>query len=210
MACCICLEPPLPSNPLYLLSCGCKISWFHKSCEENWLSYIPLAEEQWLTKCPTCRQNVPLKYNYSFSYYAGEEQRYLWITAILFLADIFISLYNNQKILALESSCIVLFPFIIRSTKDVSFFLMSYRIRFMMDYFLVVSSFPYIEKRFVMLQQYRLLHLIVLTWFTTYKKPHINPLTPFAISADVIHKDILELPKRVPNPLKRNKRRSKS
>jgi hypothetical protein len=160
--------------------------------------------------CPTCRQNVPLKYNYSFSYYAGEEQKYLWLTTILLFIDIFISLYNNHRILALQSTCIVLFPFILRSRRDVSFFLISYRIRFMMDYILIITSPMYIQERCIIIQKCRYFHLIILSWFTTYKKSYINPLTPFAISADVMHKDTLELPKRVPNTLKRNKRRSKS
>lgn len=173
--------------------------------------------------CPTCRQIVPLKYNYSFSYYTGEDQKYLWFTAIFFLVDFISTVYYNKPFLIIQSACIIIFPFIIRSKKDLTFFLFSYRIRFMMDYMLLVSAPLYIPGRFDRtiqdIEKYRYLHLCILVFFTSYKKPYNNPLLPYAISADVIHKDTLaaiqkqpssRLSKLVASSLKRNKRSCKS
>jgi hypothetical protein len=216
MSCCICLEPPEPSNPLFLLSCGCKISWFHKSCEEKWLAHMPTTLiwqiQENPIKCPTCRQDVPLKYNYCFSPYAGEEQYRLWISGLLLLIDFLTTVYYNKPFLFIQSTCISLFPLIIRSKKDLPFFLLSYRIRFMIDYMLLLSS----KINLSQIEKYRYLHLCVLIFFISYKKPYQNPFLQYAISADIVHKDTLEspqkkwLPKLVTSSLKRNKRSCKS
>lgn len=143
--CIICLDVPQEKNPLHLLSCGCKAAWFHNSCAETWLSHIPL--EDYPPTCPTCKRYVILKIKYSFQYNDGLNQKYLWWTLSLFPAEFFLtsSLYVHLTssqyypfYIPLQSILLFTIPFLIRSKKDFNFFLHNYRIKVLLQSFILI------------------------------------------------------------------------
>ena len=204
MTCCICLEPPLKKNPLYLIGCGCKIAWFHKECQDKWLSHsqadIPLS-------CPTCRQVVPLTYNYSFSYHTGPPQQALWFTSLLFTIESLVNLYYTQYTMIAQSSTMILFPFMLSSTRNWEFFLLSYRLRLLGEYIYVII-FPSNDYNIQNIIYYRHFFIVYLLfqYFADIRKKRAHILEPYVISADVYNKEIM-LAKPVPSTLKRTRRR---
>lgn len=203
MVCCICLEPPLKKNPLYLIGCGCKAAWFHKECQDKWLSHsqanIPLI-------CPTCRRPVPLTYNYSFSYDTGLPQKALMMTSFIFLIESMMNLYYTQYTMITQSSTIVFFPFIFSSTHNWEYFLLSYRMLLLSEYvyFIVTPAQYYIINNIIYYRHLFILYLFF-QYFTDLRKKRAHLLEPYVISADIYNKEVL-LAKPLARALKRTRR----
>jgi hypothetical protein len=203
MACCICLEPPLKKNPLYLIGCGCKVAWFHKECQDKWLAHsqvnIPLS-------CPTCRRPGPLTYNYSFSYDTGPPQKALWLTFFIFFTESMMNLYNQRYTIITQSSTVIFFPFIFSSTCNWEYFLLSYRMKLLSEYiyFLITPTEFYSINNII---YYRFLFILYLffQYFTELRKKRAHILEPYVISADVYNKEIM-LAKPLTRSLKRTRR----
>ena len=182
MVCCICLEEPTSDNPLFLLSCGCKVALFHESCENAWMSNLQVNVP---IVCLICKREPVLKNNYSFSYEAGPAQKLLWDTAGLALLEIPLGIYYKTPLLSLQALYILSYPLIFPFRRNLVFFLMHYRIRVLID---CVIFFSYKELTALDIIIYRLLHILFLCFFI--KKPRINPLTPFIISREITHHKI--------------------
>jgi hypothetical protein len=204
MVCCICLEPALKRNPLYLIGCGCKLAWFHKECQDNWVTYsqanIPLI-------CPTCRQAVPLTYNYSFSYDTGIPQKALCLTSIVFFIESMMNLYYTQYTMIVQSSTMLCFPFIFSSTRNWEYFLLSYRMIFLSEYLYLIVM-PTYKYKLDNIIYYRYLFILYLffQYFTEIRKSRAHVLEPYVISADIYNKEVM-LAKPVSGALKRTRRR---
>jgi hypothetical protein len=204
MVCCICLEPPLKRNPLYLIGCGCKAAWFHKECQDKWIHYnqadIPLS-------CPTCRRPVPLTYTYSFSYEVGLSQKAMLITSLFFFIESMANLYNNRYTMIAQSSTILFSPFIMSSTYNWEYFLLCYRMTLLSEYIyhlLIPRELHNINN----IIYYRHLFIVYLfyQYFTNIRKKRAHLLEPYIISADVYNKEVM-LPKPLASSLKRTRRR---
>ena len=115
--CLICLDPVAEEMPLQLLDCGCKNSWFHPSCEHQWLSSLHWTTARFL--CPMCRRPIGMQTNYCFAWTAGPEQLKLWFAAgglgleVLYVASGLL-LGASRSILALSScsTLILILPFV--------------------------------------------------------------------------------------------------
>ena len=181
--CCICLSTADIQNPLQLLACGCKASWFHQTCENQWLS--SMSAEQSPT-CPICRRQPAMKINYCFSYSAGDAQKFLWHT--LYSAALFeipLLLYTRRITPILQSSALILFPAVIPCHRDIQFFLLNYRLRLILDIFLCYFLL-YDPTDISMLITYRYVHLAMIP-IVTYSKNSVFPLFPYAISREIVH-----------------------
>lgn len=204
MVCCICLEPAVKRNPLYLIGCGCKIAWFHKECQDKWVYHsqanIPLS-------CPTCRQVVPLTYNYSFSYHTGIPQKALWLTSIVFFIESTLNLYYTQYIMIVQSSTMLFFPFIFSSTRNWEYFLLSYRMLLLSEYLylIVMPTYKYRIDNIIYCRHLFILYLFF-QYFTEIQKRRAHILEPYVISADIYNKEVM-LAKPVSSTLKRTRRR---
>lgn len=138
-SCVICLEEPEEGNPLYLLACGCRVAWFHCSCEYAWLSQQRMFPYQ----CPTCRRITPMITNYSFSYWAGDDQKYFVHTLAtcgaytLYFTISSFTQYKHLYSLGLQEIAILTLPFILPSWNDLSYYL------FHMRFHLLSTSFIY-------------------------------------------------------------------
>jgi hypothetical protein len=192
-SCVICLDSPKDNDPLYLLACGCKTSWFHELCKNNWLSH----QQSYILHCPTCRRFVPMKTNYSFHWKAGPEQTYLVNTLILYFGEVFFSIslqYSGVSYaftIPLESTLILCLPFMFYTEKDIFFYLNHIRARsiFLCGYLL--TSFLFFQKNLnanIIIIPSILQTILLLITHLQQQVPtrHINPLFPFAISREVI------------------------
>ena len=204
MVCCICLEPAVKRNPLYLIGCGCKLAWFHKECQDKWVYHtqanIPLS-------CPTCRQVVPLTYNYSFSYHTGIPQKALWLTSIIFFIESMMNLYYTQYTMIVQSSTMLFFPFIFSSTRNWEYFLLSYRMVLLSEYLylIVMPTYKYRIDNIIYCRHLFILYLFF-QYFTEIQKRRGHLLEPYVISADIYNKEVM-LAKPVSSTLKRTRRR---
>jgi len=204
MVCCICLEPAVKRNPLYLIGCGCKVAWFHKECQDKWIHYSQADNP---LSCPTCRQVVPLKYNYSFSYHTGIPQKALWLTSLVFFIESLVNLYYTQYTMIAQSSTMILFPFMLSSTRNWEYFLLCYRLRLLGEYIYVIifPSNGYIIQNIIYYRHFFIVYLLF-QYFADIRKKRAHILEPYVISADVYNKEIM-LAKPVPSTLKRTRRR---
>lgn len=87
--CLICLDGPQVENPLYLLNCGCKTSWFHRSCQMSWIEHNPLSHLP--ITCPTCKRPIQIQLFYEFDPSFGEAQRQLRLCSALVAAESFLA-----------------------------------------------------------------------------------------------------------------------
>lgn len=131
--CLICLDPPKGEAPLFLLSCGCKVAWFHATCEHEWLSRISFYEGT--PPCPVCKRVPLMKTNFSYSYGAGPAQEFFWQTIWLIGCELFISISlaltggTWAVVLPIHSYGIILMPLLIPSRHDMIWFLQRIRIK---------------------------------------------------------------------------------
>jgi hypothetical protein len=194
----------MKKNPLYLIGCGCKIAWFHKECQDKWLSHsqadIPLS-------CPTCRQVVPLTYTYSFSYDTGMPQKALCLSSLVFFIESLVNVYNSRYTIIVQSSTIILFPFILSSTRNWEYFLLSYRMLLLSEYLYLIVM-PTYDYKIDNIIYYRYLFILYLffQYFTDIRKKRAHLLEPYVISADIYNKEVM-LAKPLARTLKRTRRR---
>jgi hypothetical protein len=203
MVCCICLEPALKKNPLYLIGCGCKVAWFHKECQDKWLSHsqanIPLI-------CPTCRQVVPLTYNYTFSYHAGLPQKALWLTSFIFFTESMMNLYNHRYLMIAQSSTVMLFPFVFSSTYNWEYFLLSYRMKLLSEYaYFIITPTEFYNINNIIYYRYLFILYLFFQYISNLQKKRAHLLEPYVISADIYNKEVL-LAKPLTRTLKRTRR----
>lgn len=203
MACCICLEPPLKKNPLYLIGCGCKVAWFHKECQDKWVFH---SQENIPLSCPTCRRPVPLSYTYSFSYNAGLSQKALWITSFIFFIESMMNLYNKRYTMITQSSTVIFFPFILSSTCNWEYFLLSYRIKLLSEYmyFIITPAQFYNINNTIYYRNLYILYLLF-QYFTELRKKRAHLLEPYVLSSDIYNKEVM-LPQPLTRALKRTRR----
>ena len=135
-SCLICLEGARKDDPISLLTCGCKTSWFHKGCEELWLTHIEHTLTQYNNpKCPTCKREVGIQAKYAYFFPRGTNQKYLYNTLLLIGSECFLSIYltifyaKEAWLIPTQSVCIVLLPVLFRTDKDLLFGLHNVRIK---------------------------------------------------------------------------------
>jgi hypothetical protein len=173
--CLICLEPPLPNSPLLLLACGCKVSWFHESCEIRFLEtcQIPI-------RCPVCKRMVPLDTNYSFHIRAGPIQRVFW-NIILFTPFEFLIWH----ILPVQTVLFFCIPYMIKTEYSLDFFLLHAYIKQL----IVLSTYFIDFKLQTIILFFSCFHvlLVFMAQIQAWPAGHRDPLEPFAISRQVRH-----------------------
>ena len=182
MDCCICLDPAKEDDPLFLLSCGCKVALFHQSCETKWTDTLPMDTP---IKCLICKREPILKLNYCFSD-IGSAQKLLSNTAMLFALEITLALYYKTPIIGLEGLFIIVYPFVVPFNCDVTYVLRQYNTTLIGNLLLILFYQNRIRMYDIVL--YRLLHICILSLYINKNK--INPLTPFVISREITHSKI--------------------
>jgi len=192
-SCCICLDCPSDSNPIHLLACGCRAAWFHQGCQDSWTDSLQLQP----LICPTCRRPVPVKTNYSFSYYAGPDQRDLWHIGIAITGETLITLYiSRAQILPYQTLSIMLLPYVISSNKTMDFYIKHVKLKYILQAIAILLSVYDTESTIPMIVFYGYWYTIMLHLFTyvsyVKERPVRNdPCLPFAISREIIHIDTL-------------------
>ncbi len=217
--CCICLDPPNKANSLYLLSCGCNVALFHKSCETQWIQSLSATSP---IHCLVCKREPKLKNNYSFSYDTGENQRLLWQCMGLFSLELPLGIYFKTWVMGTEGAFIIFFPFIFPCTHPHIFFVLHYI--FSTSVYLIVayaSGFQLTAQELIFV---RFIHMISMFFSINYRNP-VNPLSSYIISRDITYARIIDasapvdpaassapapLPKPMAPSLKRNKRGRRS
>jgi hypothetical protein len=130
--CLICLENPQKQNPLFLLQCGCRTSWFHEECKKEWIKHI-----NYPPKCPTCRRSIEFTVQYSFAFRDGMNQQFFWWSMNIFLVEVFMAIiftWNGYyQVLSLpgQSILILSIPYIFSSHHDLLYFLHHLRYRYL-------------------------------------------------------------------------------
>ena len=202
LTCLICLDPAKRKIPLYLLDCGCKISYFHLPCEREWINH-----QEYPYNCPACRRLVPMKTNYSFSIYAGADQLYLWHTIGLLVLEGLISCILEFYIMPLISLSILTIPFIVRSRHNLNFFIWHLRSQlYYTAFFLCLISLQRkIDRDFyygnLYILGYSHLFTIYLVHFIVRPEYGVDTFEPYAISREIYHISITES---APKPAKRD------
>lgn len=203
--CCICLSPPSENSPLYLLDCGCKVGWFHQSCENEWLDHIPLAD--FSPRCPACRRPPKMKTNYSFSPFAGNPQKELWFTLVYISAEsacagfLLFQGFSWAWILPIQSAGMGLIPFLKYSDSDLLFYLKLIRGKYSLQLTTLIfsllfhiplqSTYPILEKiGFGLYFLIFLFHVCRISAPPHERGPVVHPLTSFAISREIEHRAV--------------------
>lgn len=149
--------------------------------------------------------------NYSFSYWAGEEQQYLYNTLLLSLLysiyTIGASFIHHKYLytLSLQQCAILTIPFVVSSWNDVSYFLFHARFHIVSSGLMYSLSFLEEEQKRDILYQYTLIvgyiHLAVLYlvhFQELQNRPAFlvrkDPFSPYAISREVLHADSITKP----------------
>jgi hypothetical protein len=205
--CCICIEGPNKKESIRLISCGCNCAWFHRSCETEWIYSM---NDEIPYKCPTCRRIVPMKTNYSFSYDAGDEQKFLWKVGYCMSAEILVLFMKKTLwVLPCQSILIVSMPFMLPTYQNVSFYLMNVHLRILTNGFLLITGIA--ESDLLIL--IGSMHIWVLIFLSLlWIRWNRDPLEPYAISREIMHRkeDMFSLvAQAAASSLKRNKPRTK-
>jgi hypothetical protein len=197
--CIICLEPPLPQNPIFLLACGCKVGWFHDSCKNRWIDFQTDFD---VLRCPACRRPVPMKINYCFDWRAGPEQYYLSTTSVLLGCEVILScslVFSGVQyagFIPLQSVLIFCLPFMFPNKNSIFFYLNHIRARaayyglyilfHMFILHISVHEKPWRTYYHILFPGLFQCVLLLLTHCQNPPYPYRNPLFPFAISREVI------------------------
>jgi hypothetical protein len=189
--CCICLEDSFEET-IHLIGCGCKVAWFHVSCENKWLSSC-----EYPYSCPTCRRPVPMITNYCFSYTAGPDQKFLQIILASIGVETCIAfIHPDAWALPLQSLAMLATPWLLYSERPLPFFLMCvYAKMFCQQLFMNLMMFGIsYESSIKVVQNIGLLNIFVLylSHYVSYMHKtdefqYVDPLSPYAISRDVMH-----------------------
>lgn len=196
--CLICLDGPQKNSPLNLMFCGCNSSWFHEQCEKTFIdnTTVPL-------QCPVCRRNFSMKTNYSFSPFAGDEQKNLYITLCLFSFEIFYSSYYSFILLPVETFVVLCIPFMIRSGKSLDYFCGQIKAKYILQYILMLykmysEGYSFLVNPIDLYHSFFLLGIVQITVLLPCQLIHASliqtdPLLPYAISREIIHKETVQL-----------------
>jgi hypothetical protein len=225
--CLICLDGPQEENPIYLLSCGCKISWFHRSCQMNWMSHL---HSQYPLRCPTCKREVPMHLHYAFDPSFGLQQRKLRMITFLGAAESFlaISLWSQYYfetnlqlpetlLIPIQSLLLLYLPLMIHSEYDTItamkhvYYKNGIQVIYLVFYyfrrgFYNIYSLP---NHITFLVFIGFLHTLIFgaqileSRYARRIQP-INPLTPFLIGGDTIYADVLTVVKTTTDSTKVN------
>jgi hypothetical protein len=187
-SCCICLDYPTSTNPIQLLACGCKCSWFHLPCEYEWLDSI----QQFPITCPTCRRIVPVDTTYSFSYDVGEDQKALWHVGAAIAAEASLMLLTQDAyILPFQSLSILFIPFVVPSSRTLAFFTTQLKIKYIFQGIIAaiwLNDAKALMPSIIFCGYWYtfVLHMFV---YILYKKEKrlCDPLESFAISRSIRH-----------------------
>jgi hypothetical protein len=201
--CVICLEEATEEQPLYLIACGCRGSWFHPSCEDSWISnhqHMPYS-------CPICRRYVPMLTNYSFSFWAGEEQQRLLLTLLAFtmntlgLLYLSYSVYPYFYVLPIQQGLILIFPLLVPSWNTLAYYTFHVRTHVCVtSFFLSLGFLQSVEKREPIYSGTLMIgYLHILVVYILYVQesqmpavlPPRDPFEPYAISREIIHSGFL-------------------
>ena len=202
--CCICLDKATRNQSLQLIDCGCEGSWFHNSCEMEWMKNL----EDFEYFCPTCRRPVPLITNYSFSIYSGSHQKYLWFVGALVSIEHVICFDNRIVwVLPWQSMAFLAIPLILPSQRPLPFYLNHVLIHnifnAMFAYMTYYDRSGY-DLYFEFCKSIGILHIVSILLVSIVPCGYaIDPLYPYAISREVKHRRELAyqlLPKRRPTP----------
>jgi hypothetical protein len=208
---------------LYLLTCGCQIAWFHQTCELTWINHIQA--EDFPPRCPTCRRRAEFRLHYSLWWSDGINQKYFWWSLFLIGLDTFVAgLFAYKKgltqafYLPLQSSFILVLPFVSKSRHDLLYFLHHVRYHYLVFALSwVYHVFKY--KQYKHLYEDSTVNLLIFAGFIhivtlvlqeirnywSYDHYHMNPLTPFVIGYTFLHKDVLHFRKSSPSALESTK-----
>ena len=213
-SCLICLDGPQEENPIYLLSCGCKTAWFHRSCQMNWMSHIT---SQYPLKCPTCKREVPMHLHYAFHQSFGLAQRKLYVITFLCAAESFLALslwfqYTFEtgmqlpETLLIPTQSLILFylPMIVHSEYDLLramkhvYYKNGIQVIYLIFYYFRrgwynILSLP---NHITFLVCMGLLHIVffgaqILESRYSRRVQYIHPLTPFLVGYDTVYADML-------------------
>ena len=182
MDCCICLDPAKEDDPLFLLSCGCKVALFHKACETRWTDTLPMDTP---IKCLICKREPILKLNYCFSD-IGSSQKLLSNTAMLFALEIPLALYYKTWVIGAQGLYIILYPFVFPFPCDLTYFLAQYNMTMIINLLLIFFNK---DLKGDSITFYRFLHIGILSFFINNRNK-VNPLRPFVISREITHSKI--------------------
>jgi hypothetical protein len=180
MDCCICLDPAKEDDPLYLLSCGCKVALFHQTCETKWTDTLPIDTP---IKCLICKREPILKLNYCFTD-IGPSQKFLLNTAILFSLEIPLAFYYNTWVIGAQGLYIILYPFVAPFQYDLTYFLAQYNFTMIINLLLILLY--RFNLKVESITTYRFIHIGLLSLFINARKK-VNPLTPFVITREITH-----------------------
>lgn len=207
--CIICLDSPIQGNPLLLLSCGCKVAWFHQSCEIQWMERLNVYEG--MLHCPVCKRIPRMKTNFSFTRTAGPAQDFLHQVLYLFGGEITLSIILILQsgfyaaYLPFQSYCIFMMPFLIPSKYDLICFLQHIRLRYLLNFMYILLSYIARQKMMFMNAKEVSYHLSLLGWVylvalllsklneyvNMLKHERKHPFASFAISREIHHVDSL-------------------
>lgn len=219
--CIICLEEATPDNPLWLLKCGCKTGWFHSSCEGMWLSSITSGS----ILCPACRRVVQLKTNYCLIYTAGPEQFRLWVCSLGLTGELFYACvgaalgYRNLLYLPASSAILLTLPFVsprLIWTFDnyVIHLLIHFGLESSIFFLCFLQNSPYhqvIDLQLISAGLHffiiYLIHIVECQNAGRLVKTYQDLFSPYAISREILHADILFAIEPIASPTEGNKSR---
>jgi hypothetical protein len=223
--CLICLEGPLEENPIHLLQCGCRTSWFHSSCETTWIQHLQLENlPSECPTCPTCRRDIEIRFQYSFFFQNGTNQKYFWWVMSLIGADIFMAFvlslngYYQAFYLPSHSFFILAIPYISPSRYNLLYFLHHVRCRYLVfagSWFVHVFKYKnmyalYPDNTLNVLLFLSSLHIITLVCqeihnYFSYDHYRIDPNGSFITGYMCVHSQTLFFRKSPPIPLEGDK-----
>jgi hypothetical protein len=198
--CVICLDEPNDDAPLLLLACGCRIGWFHEPCEHQWIH----SQRDMPYACPACRRPVPMITNYSFSYHAGDEQKYLAHTLLLtsfslvYFSTVSFIQYKYLFTLPLQQVLILTFPFLRKSWHDLTYFLFHARVHLCVTsfcYWMALLDRPgsslFVSTVFVGYLHLLAIYLVHIVEWQNHAPFRRDPFLPYAISREVLHVELI-------------------
>lgn len=222
--CLICLEGAKEENPISLLDCGCKTSWFHQSCEDMWLSYIEHTITEYNNpKCPTCKREVSIQAKYIFLSQVGKNQEYLYNTLLLIGSECILSLsymsFHAEQawLIPIQSVCILSLPILFRTNKDLLFSMHNIRIKSLIQVLYMISYMVY-NRQLIYFDPYQTSNnmvgigfsytiflvfcMFIQAWY--HDTIPVDPFRPFCTGYTLLHKQTLGVSQTIPSSLEGN------
>jgi hypothetical protein len=206
--CCICLDEPNETSPLFLIACGCKGAWFHTECENNWIDWggNPLL-------CPVCRRIPIITKYYGFHWSIGDIQHYYWRS--LFMCSLELLFYTYESFTGVHyaisvpamSFLFLTMPFILPTHKPYSYYIFNTHMHNFYTLFSYCSANFLVKAKSLSLYEYPLLinvtiimsfiHYIYVAFdfFITCAMGDTTPdcFHEFVIGRDILHVNTLRI-----------------